>query len=259
MSDDFEERLRAALHADAAGAEPPEGLWAETSKRVTAALGPRHLAPRRRGTLVWAGMALIIVLGAVVALAHGRGSPTAVKQSPSPLVVDSGTPSPYPINVPPLNAAPPITQSVSPAPLPSPSPGPSPVPSPAPSARPSPSPSPARPPSPSPKVTPRSSPSPAPPAPPISIKGPVVTAISPAAGRTGGGTTVGISGTGFGGGPATVMFGQVASPEVAVDSDNEIIAIAPQHAAGQVPVTVQVAGVPSNESASALFTFAPSP
>ncbi|HEU5003944.1 MAG TPA: IPT/TIG domain-containing protein [Actinomycetota bacterium] len=246
MSDNFEERLRAALHANVAGVEPPEGLWAQTQRRMTAALGPRHLAKQPRRTVVLAGAAAMIAVVAVAALARGHGLPTAAQHSPSPLVVDSVSPSPYPILVPPTPSP-----AASPPPVPSPSPAASPAPSPAPS------PSPARSPSPGPKTSPRPSPAASPS--PAAHQGPVVTAISPATGRVGGGTTVGIAGAGFSHGPATVMFGQSASPEVAVDSDGEIIAIAPPHAAGQVPVTVQVAGVPSNESGSALFTFVPGP
>lgn len=241
MSDNFEERLRAALHADAADVQPPDGLWAETKKRMIAVLGPRHLAQRPRRTVVWAGAAALIAVVAVAALARGNRTPTAAPNSPSPLVVDSASASPYPIVLPP---------TPSPAASPAAPPSPPLAPSPSPTRTSAPSPLPTRP------ASPRPAPSPSP---ATQRGGPVVTAISPASGRVGGGTTVGISGAGFSSGSAIVMFGQVPSPEVAVDSDAEIIAIAPPHAAGQVPVTVQVAGVPSNESPSALFTYVPGP
>ena len=135
MSDSFVERLRAALHADAAQVQPPEGLWAETKRRMAAAMGPRHLAQRPRRTVVWAGAAALIAVGAVAALARGHNTPAAAPNSPSPLVVDSASASPYPIVLPPTPSP-----AASPASSPAAPPPPSPAPSPSPSRGPAPSP-----------------------------------------------------------------------------------------------------------------------
>jgi hypothetical protein len=64
-----------------------------------------------------------------------------------------------------------------------------------------------------------------------------VTSVSPASGRTSGGTKVTIAGTGFQSG-ATVTFGGNAATNVTVVSSTSITATTPPHAAGTVNVTV---------------------
>jgi len=65
---------------------------------------------------------------------------------------------------------------------------------------------------------------------------PTITAVSPASGPSTGGTSVVITGTGFGG-PTTVRFGATATT-FTLDSATQITAIAPGGAVGTVQVTV---------------------
>ena len=70
---------------------------------------------------------------------------------------------------------------------------------------------------------------------------PTVTAITPAAGTTLGGTTVTITGTNFAAG-ATLTIGGAAATDVAVQGTTSLTARTPQHAAGAADVVVSVAG-----------------
>ena len=89
---------------------------------------------------------------------------------------------------------------------------------------------------------------------------PTLTAISPAAGPTAGGTVVTLTGTGFSAAPATgaVRFGGVAAAYTVL-SDTQITAMAPAGAAGTVDVTVATIGGTSAASAGDRFTYAEAP
>jgi IPT/TIG domain-containing protein/FG-GAP repeat protein len=84
---------------------------------------------------------------------------------------------------------------------------------------------------------------------------PLLTAVSPAEGPTGGGTEVTISGSNFGEAIA-VEFGSVAARSFTVNAEGtSITAIAPEEAAGTVHVTVRSPNATSATSESDLFTF----
>jgi len=86
---------------------------------------------------------------------------------------------------------------------------------------------------------------------------PTVTAISPAAGPSTGGTSVTITGTGFATG-AVVYFGTTPSPSVSVTSATSITATSPS-GSGTVDVTVSGSGVMSATNSADMFAFAPPP
>ncbi len=85
---------------------------------------------------------------------------------------------------------------------------------------------------------------------------PTVTALNPASGPAGGGTTVMITGTGFSTTPGatTVMFGAVAATNVTCVSTTQCQAISPA-GTGVVNVSVTVAGQTSANTAADDFTF----
>ena len=87
---------------------------------------------------------------------------------------------------------------------------------------------------------------------------PVVTALSPAAGPTEGGTPVTIIGTGFVGVTA-VYFGTVPAATYSVTSDTEITATSPADASGTTDVEVTNAVGASATSAADQFTFEVAP
>jgi IPT/TIG domain-containing protein len=84
---------------------------------------------------------------------------------------------------------------------------------------------------------------------------PTVTAVSPISGTVNGGFNVTITGTQFCNGAVTVNFGATASPSVIVNSNTQITATTPAHAAGLVDVTVTTAGGTSATSSADNFTF----
>ena len=89
---------------------------------------------------------------------------------------------------------------------------------------------------------------------------PTVTAVSPTAGPTGGGTTVTITGTGFSIANSTgaVMFG--ANPATyTIDSNTQITATAPAGSVGTVDVTVTTPGGTSTTSAADRYTYVAAP
>ncbi|WP_102299756.1 S-layer family protein, partial [Janthinobacterium sp. AD80] len=86
------------------------------------------------------------------------------------------------------------------------------------------------------------------------VPAPTVTGISPTAGPVGGGTTVIITGTGFGGTTA-VTFGATAASGFTVNSATQITATAPAGSAGTVDVRVTTPGGTSATSAADQFTF----
>src|SRR5690606_31251770 len=70
---------------------------------------------------------------------------------------------------------------------------------------------------------------------------PVISSLTPTSGPTAGGTTVTITGSGFTGATA-VRFDGIAATSFTVDSDTQITAVTPAHAAGPVDVTVMTLG-----------------
>ncbi len=83
---------------------------------------------------------------------------------------------------------------------------------------------------------------------------PVVTAISPSVGSTGGGTTVTITGANFTGATA-VTFGATAAAAFTVDSATQITATPPAGAVGAVDITVTTAGGTSATGSADQFTY----
>jgi hypothetical protein len=84
---------------------------------------------------------------------------------------------------------------------------------------------------------------------------PAVSAVSPSSGTAGGGDTVQISGSGFGG-ATSVDFGSNASSDFTVTSDTTIAAVAPV-GAGTVDVRVVTPAGTSNTSSADHFTYEP--
>ncbi len=83
---------------------------------------------------------------------------------------------------------------------------------------------------------------------------PVVTAVAPATGPTGGGTTVTITGSGFTG-AADVAFGSGQASSFVVSSDTQITAVSPP-GAGTVAITVTTRAGVSAYSGADQFTYA---
>src|SRR6201999_3693652 len=86
---------------------------------------------------------------------------------------------------------------------------------------------------------------------------PTVTAVSPNAGPTAGGTSVTITGTAFTGATA-VKFGTTNATSFTVNSATQITAVAPA-GSGTVDVTVTNAGLTSPTSAADQYTYIPLP
>ncbi len=82
---------------------------------------------------------------------------------------------------------------------------------------------------------------------------PVLIRVSPAQGVLAGGTTVTLSGEGFGA-ASSVTFGGVEAASFMVDGLNSITAVTPPHAAG--PVSVVVTNIAGSNTPNSLFTFA---
>jgi subtilisin family serine protease len=85
---------------------------------------------------------------------------------------------------------------------------------------------------------------------------PSVTSLSPAAGRAAGGTQVTVTGSGFTGATA-VKFGATAATSFSVQSDTQILATAPAHAAGPVNVKVTNPAGTSTTNPGTAFTYRP--
>ncbi|WP_460573979.1 IPT/TIG domain-containing protein [Humibacter soli] len=85
------------------------------------------------------------------------------------------------------------------------------------------------------------------------VPAPVIQSLTPVQGPTVGGTSVVITGTGFAGATG-VTFGATAATSFTVDSDTQITAVTPAHAAGAVDVTVSG---PGGTSGTGTFTFVP--
>ncbi|WP_346288043.1 IPTL-CTERM sorting domain-containing protein [Zoogloea sp.] len=87
---------------------------------------------------------------------------------------------------------------------------------------------------------------------------PAVTAVSPTAGPTTGGTVVTISGSGFTGATA-VNFGALGASSFTVDSDTQVTATSPAGTAGAVDITVVTVGGTSTTSGADQFSYAAAP
>lgn len=87
---------------------------------------------------------------------------------------------------------------------------------------------------------------------------PTVTAVSPSAGPTSGGTTVTLTGTNFTGATA-VRFGPNNATSFTVNSSTQITAVSPPGATGAAPVTVTTPSGTSAVSPAAYFYYAPLP
>jgi hypothetical protein len=88
----------------------------------------------------------------------------------------------------------------------------------------------------------------------FAIGTPLVTSVSPNVGPVTGGTPVTITGTNFTSASA-VFFGTTAATTFLVNSDTQITAVSPAHAAGTVDITVQAAGGTSAITAADQFTY----
>ena len=88
----------------------------------------------------------------------------------------------------------------------------------------------------------------------LTIEGPAVTGVSPAAGPLAGGTSVTISGSDFTGASA-VDFGATAATSFTVDSDTQITATAPAGSAGSDDITVTSSAGTSNTTGSDQFAY----
>ena len=84
---------------------------------------------------------------------------------------------------------------------------------------------------------------------------PLVNSLRSRGGPEGGGTTVVISGKGFTGATA-VRFGDTAAADFDVDSDEQITAVSPAHAAGKVNVTVTAPAGTTPANPVTLFEYA---
>jgi hypothetical protein len=87
---------------------------------------------------------------------------------------------------------------------------------------------------------------------------PVVTDVNPNGGLTTGGIEVVITGTEFDG-ATKVTFGDAEASDFTVDSDTQITAIAPEHAAGTIQVQVTTAGGASPDTSADDFTYVKPP
>lgn len=87
---------------------------------------------------------------------------------------------------------------------------------------------------------------------------PNITAISPTSGKTAGGTTVTITGTGLGG-ATTVKFGADPATSFTVNSASQISAVAPAGTAGTVDITVTTTGGTSAASNADQYTYVAAP
>ncbi len=91
----------------------------------------------------------------------------------------------------------------------------------------------------------------------VSSAAPTVTGVDPRFGGIGGGTPVTITGTGFCANTDQVFFGATAAASWVLDSDTQIRAVSPAHAAGTVDVTVKTDAGTSPTTAADHFTFKP--
>lgn len=88
--------------------------------------------------------------------------------------------------------------------------------------------------------------------------GPSVTGVTPSAGPLAGGNVVVITGSNFSGATA-VLFGSFPAASFAVNSDTQITAQAPPHAAGKVDIQVVTPGGVSPNTPADDYTYVPAP
>ncbi len=88
----------------------------------------------------------------------------------------------------------------------------------------------------------------------VAAPAPVVTGLGTSSGTTAGGTTVVVNGTGFTG-ASDVFFGSVEAASFSVNSDNQLITVAPAQYAGTDDVTVVTPSGTSSVSSSDQFTY----
>jgi hypothetical protein len=87
---------------------------------------------------------------------------------------------------------------------------------------------------------------------------PTITSVAPGAGTTAGGTTLIITGTGFSGATAVTIGGTAATTYI-INSDTQITATAPAHAAGTVDVVVTTPGGASANTTGDNFVYTAGP
>jgi nicotinamide mononucleotide (NMN) deamidase PncC len=85
---------------------------------------------------------------------------------------------------------------------------------------------------------------------------PTVTSVTPNTGSTSGGSSVKITGTNFNNSGLVVHFGTATATGASIDSDTQITATSPAHAAGTVDVTVTTAAGTSATTSADQFTYA---
>src|SRR5207253_2139795 len=90
------------------------------------------------------------------------------------------------------------------------------------------------------------------------VEAPTVASVNPTSGTTAGGTSVTITGSHFTG-ASSVKFGATHASSFSVDTDGQITATSPVHAAATVDITVTTVGGTSATSASDQFTFVAAP
>lgn len=95
----------------------------------------------------------------------------------------------------------------------------------------------------------------------VTAPAPTVTSVAPTTGPAAGGTSVIITGTAFTGtmGAGGVRFGATNATTYTVNSDTQITAVAPAHAAGIIDVTVVAPGGTSATSVADRFTYVAAP
>ncbi len=89
---------------------------------------------------------------------------------------------------------------------------------------------------------------------PASVTSPSITSLNPTGGTTAGGTSVIIMGTNFTGATA-VTFGGLSATSFVFDSDTQITAVAPAHAAATVQVQVTTPGGSTADTAASHYTY----
>jgi hypothetical protein len=87
---------------------------------------------------------------------------------------------------------------------------------------------------------------------------PTITSVAPGAGTTAGGTTLIITGTGFSGATAVTIGGTAATTYI-INSDTQITATTPAHAAGTVDVVVTTPGGASANTTGDNFVYTAGP
>src|SRR5207244_6608300 len=90
------------------------------------------------------------------------------------------------------------------------------------------------------------------------VDAPVLTSVNPTARPSSDGSSVTISGSHFTG-ASSVKFGATNASSYTVDTDGQITAVSPAHAAATVDITVTTVGGTSATSSADQFTFVAAP